>query len=166
MPRITASPAQILHQILLARAARRHPQPTIAVRIKEGLLSWIIAIGYMGLIFYLSGQSAPLYRVILPSDKLMHFLEFMLLALLLLRALSKTSPGKAPAVLGITAFVIACLYAASDEFHQSFVPGRNADARDWLADSFGAALGSLAILKQNSHKGENGGNNPFSRPAL
>ncbi|TAN62501.1 VanZ family protein, partial [bacterium] len=47
---------------------------------------------------------------------------------------------------GITAFIIAVIYAASDEFHQSFIPGRNADALDWMADSFGAALGSLTIL--------------------
>ncbi|MCX5731999.1 MAG: VanZ family protein, partial [Deltaproteobacteria bacterium] len=31
---------------------------------------------------------------------------------------------------------------ATDEFHQSFVPGRNADVADWMADTLGAAAGA------------------------
>lgn len=146
MPLITESPAPAL--ILLVRAVRRPLRPITPVRIKGCFLSWSYVFGYMGLIFYLSSQSAPPYHLILPSDKLLHFLEYMLLALLLLRALSKTFPGRLPITLGIIAFIIAVIYAASDEFHQSFVPGRNADALDWLADSFGAALGSLTILSR------------------
>lgn len=102
----------------------------------------------MGLIFYLSSQSAPPYFLTLPYDKLSHFLEYAFLALLLLRALNKTFSGHNPIILGIIAFIIAVAYAASDEFHQSFVPGRNADALDWLADSLGATAGSLIILKK------------------
>lgn len=146
MPLITESPAPIL--ILLARAAQRLLRLITPVRIKDSFISWSAVFGYMGLIFYLSGQSSPPYRLILPSDKLIHFLEYMLLALLLLRALSKAFPGRTPVALGITAFIIAVIYAASDEFHQSFVPGRNADALDWLSDSCGAALGSLTILSR------------------
>lgn len=147
MPLITESPAPILN--LLVRAARSRPLRLITpVRIKGSFLSWSAVFGYMGFIFYLSGQSAPLYYLILPSDKLIHFLEYMLLALLLLRALNGTFPGRTPVVLGITAFIIAVIYAASDEFHQSFVPGRNANALDWLSDSCGAALGSLTILSR------------------
>lgn len=144
MPPITESPAPALS--LPARDARRPLRLITPVRIKGSFLSWSYVFGYMGLIFYLSGQSSPPYRLILPSDKLIHFLEYMLLALLLLKALGGTFPGRTPAALGITAFIIAVIYAASDEFHQSFIPGRNADALDWMADSFGAALGSLTIL--------------------
>ena len=42
------------------------------------------------------------------------------------------------------AFVIAVLYGVSDEFHQSFVPGRTPDAADVLADAVGAALALTA----------------------
>jgi len=33
------------------------------------------------------------------------------------------------------------LYAASDEWHQSFVPGRQVSALDWVADLCGVAAG-------------------------
>ena len=36
--------------------------------------------------------------------------------------------------------VVASLYGATDELHQSFIPGRSADILDWLADSAGAVL--------------------------
>ncbi len=39
------------------------------------------------------------------------------------------------------AWLLAVLYAATDEFHQSFVPGRHASILDVLVfDNFGAAL--------------------------
>jgi VanZ family protein len=43
------------------------------------------------------------------------------------------------------AFLFAALYALSDEFHQSFVPGRHASWLDALViDNSGAMLGLLA----------------------
>ena len=43
-------------------------------------------------------------------------------------------------------------YAASDEIHQLFVPGRQADVSDWLADIIGlaAGLGAAYIFSRNS----------------
>ena len=41
--------------------------------------------------------------------------------------------------------VICLLYAASDEFHQSFVPTREASVRDVLIDGCGAAVALFAI---------------------
>jgi VanZ family protein len=40
-------------------------------------------------------------------------------------------------------WLLAVLYAASDEFHQSFVPGRNATPVDVGIDSIGAGIGLL-----------------------
>ena len=40
------------------------------------------------------------------------------------------------------ALSIASAYAASDEWHQSFVAGRDSDLFDWVADSIGAVLGA------------------------
>lgn len=40
------------------------------------------------------------------------------------------------------AALLASAYAATDEWHQLFVPGRDSDVRDWLADTIGAAAGS------------------------
>jgi VanZ family protein len=43
------------------------------------------------------------------------------------------------------AWLMAVLYAATDEFHQSFVPGRNAALTDVGIDAFGAAAGLLLL---------------------
>jgi VanZ family protein len=40
----------------------------------------------------------------------------------------------------------ASAYGAIDEFHQSFVPGRDCNVWDWLADTLGAFLGALAVM--------------------
>ena len=41
---------------------------------------------------------------------------------------------------GLRATMMAIAYGASDEWHQSFVPGRHADVWDLAADGVGAAL--------------------------
>jgi VanZ family protein len=38
--------------------------------------------------------------------------------------------------------ILASVYAATDEWHQLFVPQRSADVADWAADVVGAAAGS------------------------
>lgn len=40
---------------------------------------------------------------------------------------------------------IVCLYAITDEWHQSFVPGREGAVRDFTLDTLGAFLGLLGI---------------------
>ena len=77
-----------------------------------------------------------------------HLSEYALLALLLWRARRKPFAGdprpwswRTPAF----AFAITALFAASDEFHQSFVPSREGRFRDVLIDTTGAALGLLAL---------------------
>ena len=44
---------------------------------------------------------------------------------------------------GTTALLMAILFALSDEFHQSFVQGRNSSLRDVFIDGVGAALALL-----------------------
>lgn len=43
------------------------------------------------------------------------------------------------------AIMLAVIYGATDEFHQSFVPGRDADAFDLIPDTLGAIIG-IAVL--------------------
>lgn len=43
------------------------------------------------------------------------------------------------------AWLIAVLYAASDEYHQTFIPGRNGTAVDVLIDAVGAAVGLFVL---------------------
>ena len=43
--------------------------------------------------------------------------------------------------------LIGLAYAASDEIHQYFVPGRSSDAGDWLADALGVGAGCLLVYR-------------------
>jgi VanZ family protein len=70
--------------------------------------------------------------------KLGHFTEYAILAALLWRGLRGTFTAVGSSLLALATFVIAAGFAASDEFHQSFVPSRTASARDVMIDCLGA----------------------------
>ena len=72
--------------------------------------------------------------------KAAHVTEYAVLASLLFRALVHTVlKGKTAFALAAALFFCA-LYAASDEFHQAFVPSRTASLRDVAIDVMGALL--------------------------
>ena len=88
-----------------------------------------------------------------------HVTEYAILALLLYRAIrrSRELPKQEwCASCAVWAWMLATLYAASDEWHQSFVPSRGGSIHDVLIDASGAALGLLLwhgwILYQNDRK--------------
>ena len=73
-------------------------------------------------------------------DKFLHFTIYTVFAFLLTRQISEdTTRGRA--VLG--AVFIAAAFAAADEWHQRFIPGRFPEFADWLADVAGAILGAI-----------------------
>jgi len=65
-------------------------------------------------------------------DKIAHFSVFGLLGTLIAR-----SPGVRRFRYAI---LIVSLFGISDEFRQSFTPGRSVEFADWMADTLGAAL--------------------------
>lgn len=72
-------------------------------------------------------------------DKLIHGAAFAGLALLLANVVCWWTR---PTLLHYAAmFALLALYAAVDEWSQSFVPGRTADVKDWIADAIGITLG-------------------------
>ena len=92
----------------------------------------------MGLIFFLSAQpdlSSGLGRWDTVLRKGAHMTEYALLWFLWWRALGYGNPGPAIA--------IALLWAASDEYHQSFVDGRHGSPWDVAIDAVGVGLGVL-----------------------
>lgn len=72
-----------------------------------------------------------------------HFVVFAVLALLTWLALQTSGVGHA----GRWAFVAACCYAVSDEFHQAFVAGRYPFVGDVLIDAAGAALALIVVAR-------------------
>jgi len=91
------------------------------MRVRKILL-FLPAVAYMGLVYYLSSLTNPPTPLHFENaDKVAHLTEYAILAAL--------------PVLGLTA-----VYAALDEVHQSFVPGRDASPWDWAADVAGVLL--------------------------
>ncbi len=102
---------------------------------------WALACAWMLLVFYFSSQSdnaaLSLLGLIPFGDKLIHGLVFGILALFLYLATENPK----------LAVTLAVFYGLSDEFHQHFVPGRQTDVFDWLADTLGAILVVVALEK-------------------
>ncbi|MBR4896028.1 MAG: VanZ family protein [Clostridia bacterium] len=71
--------------------------------------------------------------------KLAHFLIFAVLGFLTTAACSVDLGGKEAF---LTALAIGIVYAATDEIHQAFVPGRACQFRDVLIDASGVLLGA------------------------
>ena len=103
---------------------------------------WGPVAAYMAAIFYASSLSQPT----LPpgGDKPWHLLAYLGLAVVVVRALAGRLPSRITPRTVVTAIVIAVAYAASDELHQMYVPGRSADVRDLLADAVGVLCGTAA----------------------
>ena len=80
------------------------------------------------------------------DDKVIHISIFLVLGLLVFRALEprirKDSFDWLRAVLSTS---VVAAYGALDEIHQMFVPGRSADFRDAAADAIGAILSALIL---------------------
>lgn len=120
-----------------------------APRRVAALWLWGPVLLQMALIFGASSLSDP--GPIMPpglTDKGGHFIGYVLLSMLVLRALAGGRLRGITWRKALLAIVLSSLYGVSDEFHQSFVPGRSPDIHDIAADTLGAcasaAVGSLA----------------------
>ncbi|MFH1045711.1 MAG: VanZ family protein [Candidatus Omnitrophota bacterium] len=112
---------------------------------------WLPVYGYAAVIFGLSALPAT-HRVppIFFADKLLHLLEYAILGYLLGRAAGHSENPGLKAHFRLFAVLVALLYGISDEFHQYFVPGRNVDVLDALADGLGALLGQWRVQRINN----------------
>ena len=123
-------------------AARR------GVRVQV-LWYWVPVALYAGTIFYLSSQShpeeqLPSFLIEDVSDKVLHAVEYGILALLCYRAFRwATGPAVARQAV-VLAIVTASVYGITDEAHQLFVPFRESSWQDWLADTMGATIGAIS----------------------
>jgi VanZ family protein len=110
---------------------------------------WLPPLLMMGAIFVLSAQpslDSGLGIIDLIGRKLIHFAEYAVLCFLWWRALvTVTTPGRAV----LWAFLLASGYAITDEYHQTFVEGRNGSPLDWLIDSAGAAAAALTLRSRD-----------------
>ena len=134
--------------------------------------AWAPAVAWMAVMFTASsdfGSSEhtgsllePLVRFFVPDlapatfelihvavRKTAHLSEYAILAALLFRALLATTGHRPPAPrwrAALLAWLLAATFAASDEFHQTFVESRGPSASDVLIDATGAAAGLALVV--------------------
>ncbi len=114
----------------------------------ELALLWGPPVALMAVIFFLSAQpnlSTDLGVVDTILRKLAHMAEYGLLLFLWWRPLRQVVSDRLALA---AAFVIGVLYAASDEWHQSFVEGRHGTPVDVGIDAIGMAVAALLIAKR------------------
>jgi VanZ family protein len=122
----------LLMMVLIFAASTDVGSPEHSGRIVERILTWL------GLAQRLTpGEFGLVHHYV---RKLGHVTEYALLATLLHRAAARE---RARWTVRLVAGVIAvtALYAATDEFHQRFVPTRGPSVADVLLDTAGAMLG-------------------------
>ena len=108
----------------------------------RGHWGWPLALALM--IFLASGRGSVAAPDIVNIDKITHFSVFGLLATLIAR----TQPPRRW-WLGL---VLASLYGMTDEFRQSFTPGRSVEVADWVADTLGAAVAVAAYAGWSGYR--------------
>ncbi|MDD1623017.1 MAG: VanZ family protein [Methylococcaceae bacterium] len=106
-------------------------------------LNILALISYCGLIYWLSDQTGlPTPELFENQDKLQHFLAYFVMGILAWRAIAHL-PWRREWTL-LASFGFCCIYGLSDEWHQSFVVGRDASALDWMADSIGGLVAAIS----------------------
>ena len=126
-------------------------------RFARLLWAWLPVLLWMGLILSLSGrsdlplrtnpQTGEVIKTTFTAAKLAHVVEYSVLAVLLLRALTGVSGGLrlplTPAV--VTAVLLSGVFGGMDEIRQSFVPTREPRLTDVALDTTAALLACLAV---------------------
>lgn len=119
------------------------------------IMYWILVFLWMGVIFYLSSKP----RVVPEVDPILaniisiggHIVFYAILYLLLNNALEKTFKLNRQFISLLTLLIVV-IYGVSDEFHQSFVPGRDASVLDVGLDLLGGVIAMCKINNKNLDK--------------
>ncbi len=122
-------------------------QVLVRLQASRGL-RWGLVLAWMGLIFVLSAQPDMVHHPDNVTDivlkKLGHLTVYGILAGLVWWALLAQARPLDRRVY-LIAFALTVLYAASDEWHQTLVPGRNGNIYDWTVDVAGAGIALVGL---------------------
>ena len=111
------------------------------------LRTWLPPILWALLIFM--GSSIPGNQIpgqVGMASRVLHVLEFMVFGFLLAHSLKVQAPHVPRGQLFLIAWILGVLYGMTDEIHQAFVMGRNADRLDVIADAMGSLVGVAGWL--------------------
>jgi VanZ family protein len=113
---------------------------TFRASLSESLLAGILAS------FHLSLSPDTLHIVNSLLRKLAHLAQYSIFGLLLYRSLGGWNRWRPN--LARWCVLAAAIYALTDEFHQTLVPGRGPSLIDCGIDTIGAALGMLLVYQR------------------
>ncbi len=120
----------------------------------QRMAAWLPLLAWMALIYLVSDQpdipQVGTSLLDLLVKKSLHALAYAILATLFWRAL-KTTPRLQAAALPL-ALLLTIFYAASDEWHQTFVPGRSGRLSDVLIDTLGAVAAILLLHRRSPNR--------------
>jgi VanZ family protein len=102
---------------------------------------WVLVVAWMAVVFRVSSIS-DLGRAARVPDWISHPIEYGVGAILVCRALEFGRRRPLTLSTALTATLLVTAYGVTDEYHQSFVPGRTADPVDVVKDLAGAAAAS------------------------
>ncbi len=106
----------------------------------------VASLVWMGVIFLLSAQTGmQIPQAVTGQDKIAHLAVYGVLGALLSLALHPQDGRTLSWRRVVLAAILATAYGMSDEFHQSFVPGRESSVWDLCADAAGGLLGALLV---------------------
>lgn len=111
-------------------------------------IDFTLLIVYCLFIYWLSDQSSlknPFDFGFDFQDKLYHAGAYAIMGFLAWR--SFTHVVSSPSLLALLSIAFCGIYGLSDEWHQSFVVGRESDIADWFADTTGSVLAILSLNK-------------------
>jgi VanZ family protein len=105
------------------------------------VIVWCLIIYFLSSLSTLPGGKQVWWDFVLKKSA--HMFEYFILYILVVRAFDKKTPK-----VFLFAFIFCISYALSDEFHQSFTPGRTPKLMDVGFDSIGS---TIAYLKLNEY---------------
>jgi len=112
------------------------------IKLKRFALCWLPLILYCLFIYIQSDHPSPEQIPIFPYvDKVLHATAYGIMGILFYRAYQTLRLKDNIKMLMFLSVISASLYGISDEIHQSFVPFRQAEVADVIADTIGAFSG-------------------------
>lgn len=79
------------------------------------------------------------------QDKFYHVIAYSVYGVATALAVIAIKDDQRVPRLRLLTLIVAMTFAASDEIHQSFVPGRDGSIYDWVADLVGVSLALLVV---------------------
>lgn len=118
----------------------------------RNLIYFLPSLLWMGVIFAFSHRPAIQASTVSWQDfvikKTAHFVEYFVLTLTLFYSFKKSGSKSASTCILAAVFIAVC-FAFSDEWHQTFIPGREGRLRDVFIDTTGAIAAALSLPRLN-----------------